>query len=107
MLWTNADSDAGWRATIRSHATYLHELAAKGLPLPGPFKISSLYLEGIMCDVLHAVDQGVACHVVANVFIEIMGLRHWGGNQELQLKGLQVNVRTILLSAFHYPTESE
>ena len=54
-----------------------------------------------MCDVLHAVDQGVACHVVANVFIEIMGLRHWGGNQELQLKGLQVNVRTILLSAFH------
>ena len=45
-----------------------------------------------MCDVLHAVDQGVACHVVANVFIEIMGLRHWGGNQELQLKGLQVDV---------------
>ena len=47
---------------------------------------------GVTTDVLHAVDQGVACHVVANVFIEIMGLNLWGANQDENLRGLEKDI---------------
>ena len=47
-------------------------------------------LEGVMVDVLHAVDQGVTCRVIASVFIEIMALKHWGTTQADQAAGLQV-----------------
>ena len=58
-------------------------------------KISKLWLIrtliwlGIMPDVLHALDQGVSTHVTANTCIDVCEQGHWGGNQQLQLKGLQ------------------
>ena len=52
--------------------------------------IRTLLLEGVMVDVLHAVDQGVRRRVIASVFIEIMALKHWGTNQADQAAGLQV-----------------
>ena len=75
---------------MRTHSSYLAELAAAGKPLPGPFKVETLQHEGVMVDVLHAIDQGVASHLIANVFVEIMALRHWGTNQADQVNGLQV-----------------
>ena len=89
-LWTSASLDAGWRPTLRSHGSWLAELAAHGRGLPDPFLIETLLLEGIMVDVLHAVDQGVSCRLIASIFVEIMALGHWGGNQAAQVAGLQV-----------------
>ena len=54
------------------------------------FNVYTMRLEFVMADVLHAVDQGVAVHIIGNVFTEIMALKHWGSNQEDQVKGLQV-----------------
>jgi hypothetical protein len=50
---------------------YLAMILLQGKLLPALFKIIALRNEGVMIDVLHAVDQGVACHVVANIFIEV------------------------------------
>ena len=91
LLWSNAALAAGWRATLRTHESYLEELRAAGRPLPGPFKVKTLFLEGILADVLHAVDQGLAAHLIANVFVEIMKLRHWGTTQAEQVKGLEAD----------------
>ena len=89
FIWTTAALDAAWRDTIRTHASWLAELAAAGSPFPDLFLIDSLQLESIMIDILHAIDQGVASHLVANVFLEIMALKHWGNTHEKQLAGLQ------------------
>ena len=68
---------AGWRPTIITHDSYIANLHAMGLSLPSLFKIKSLLFDGVTIDVLHAIDQGLASHVVANTFIEVsIG---WGG----------------------------
>ena len=72
LLWTNAAKGAGWRPTVRNHAAYLAHLARGGLHLPTLFKILSLRFEGVMMDVLHACDLGVASHLVANVIVECL-----------------------------------
>ena len=36
------------------------------------FKIITLRLEGVMIDILHALDLGVASHVCANIFVEVL-----------------------------------
>ena len=46
-----------------------------------------------MIDTLHAMDQGLASHVIANVFVEIMALGHWGSNQKAQAAGLQEDMK--------------
>jgi hypothetical protein len=71
LLWTNGSAGAGWRPTIRTHEQYVAMLALLGKLLPALFKIRALRLEGVMIDILHALDQGVSCHVVANIFIEV------------------------------------
>ena len=80
---------AGWRATIRSHESWLAELAAAQKSVPDVFKIKGMRLEGIMIDTLHAVDRGLASQVMANVFVEIMALGHWSSNQKARAAGLQ------------------
>ena len=46
-----------------------------------------------MLDVLHCIDQGVACHRFANVFVEIMALGHWGANQAEHAAVLNADMR--------------
>ena len=80
---------------MRTHESYIAELIAAGHALPGPFKIESLFHEGVLADVLHAVDQGLAAHLIANVFVEVMSLQHWGTTQAEQVKGLEVSCNAI------------
>lgn len=87
--WTDFGDGAGWRPTIRSHESWLAELAVAGKPVPDIFKVRGLRLEGVMIDVLHAVDQGLASHVIANIFVEIMALGHWGSTHKSRASGLQ------------------
>ena len=70
MSWTST-ADGGWRDRLRTHEEWVAELTAAGLPLPAIMQIVSLRLEGIMADVLHAVDQGVAFHLIGNAWWEL------------------------------------
>ena len=80
LAWQAAGPDAGWRATRRSHSSYLRDLRAKGRTPPLLLTIVvGLTLGCIMVDVLHAVDQGVASHVIANIFMHCIRKRVWGG----------------------------
>lgn len=68
LAFTNFTADAPWRATKRTHESYLAELAADGRPVPTLFaRVQGLRLESVMIDVLHTCDQGVASHVIGNV----------------------------------------
>ena len=72
---------------------YQEHLRALGVEPPNVFKIRTLRLEGVMIDVLHCLDQGVSAHLIANVFVEVMALRHWGTNPAAQVAGLEANMR--------------
>ena len=87
----NANADAGWRGNIRTHETYCAQCAANGVPLPNLFKIRSLCFEGVTIDVLHAVDQGLASHVVANALVELS--QPWGPNQAARAAALDRNIQ--------------
>ena len=87
LKWTNANDDAPWRTTKRTHADYMALLEREGKPIPILFLILTLRLEGVMFDVLHAMDQGVAVHLVANTMVEVMP--RWSANEADRAKGLQ------------------
>ena len=94
LVWTDGLATAGWRATMRSHEQYVAKLLADGVALPAVFNIKTLRLEGVMGDVLHALDLGVASHVVGNVMVSVMRKGHWGGTQALQAAGLEEHLKT-------------
>ena len=72
LLYTDGSPVAGWRPTCRTHADYLNKLRLEGLPIPRLYNILALHHEGVMIDILHAVDQEVSSHVAANVFVEVI-----------------------------------
>ena len=83
-MWTGR----GWRGTVTTHGSYLAGLVNEGFPTPVLFSILSLCHEGVLPDVMHCVDLCMACHICANVFVEVMEMGHWGSTQEQQLAGL-------------------
>ena len=68
LLFTNCRADAAWRDTLYTHDTYMAHLRRNGLPTPTLLAhCRGLRLENIMIDVLHAIDLGLASHVIGNV----------------------------------------
>ena len=67
-------------------------MMASDLRPPAIFKIPGMRIENVMLDVLHAVDLGLACHVLANIFIEVMQHGQWGNNQQNRSQGLQKEI---------------
>jgi len=92
LFWTDFNPNAGWRNTIWSHQEYLAMLNETSADVPELFNIVGLRLEMIMADVLHAIDLGVAAHVLGNVFFEL--LPNFGNNQQVQIKGLHTAILT-------------
>ena len=83
LRWTACGADAGWRATRQTHESYVAELRAAGRRLPVMLgEIVGLRLEGIMIDVLHVVDQGVASRIIANMYWELVTKKTWGGSTQ-------------------------
>ena len=69
LAWSRCDAEAGWRETRWTHEAYLAFLRGAGMAIPILLTcIVGFRLECVMVDVLHTVDQGVASHVIANVF---------------------------------------
>jgi hypothetical protein len=91
LRWSSNASS--WRDTIKSHEQYIAECQAEGIETPILLgKINTMRIEGIMVDVLHALDLGMTCHVIANVFVECMASGIWGGNQQVQAEGLRTDL---------------
>ena len=73
LSFANFAADAPWRATRRTHEVYVAKLRATGRALPALFEhVAGLRLECVMVDILHTVDQGVALHIIGNVFHECL-----------------------------------
>ena len=69
LSWADSRPGAGWRGTRWSHETYLEFLRGAGIAIPILLVgIIGFRLECICIDTLHTVDQGLASHIIANVF---------------------------------------
>jgi hypothetical protein len=93
FVWTDCSDASPWRTTIRSHESWLAEMSAAGKQVANLFKISGLRLEGVMIDTLHAIDQGIAVHAIANIFVEVMALNPWGSNKKANVAGLERDMK--------------
>ena len=58
LCWTHSEADAGWRASLRDHQTYLAIMRVRGEEPPAVFGITTLKLEACMGDVMHTMDFG-------------------------------------------------
>jgi len=100
LFWTNFNDDAPWLETLWSHESYLADLAEKGEDPPALFSITGFRLECVMVDVLHTVDQGIASHIIGNIFVEVLG--QLGQNRSQRLRVL--NDRILDFYKIHKPT---
>ena len=68
LLWTDCRRGAGWRATMWTHESYTQHLRDNLKPMPVILQcVIGFRIECIMIDVMHAVDLGIAAHIVASV----------------------------------------
>ena len=94
LLFTAVGPNAGWRETRRTHESYLAELLRRGEAVPILFALcTGLRLECVMIDIMHAVDLGLAAHVVGNIFWELIARRTWGPNQAVNLEALKERLK--------------
>jgi len=82
LAWTRSGLDAGWRATMFTHESYIQHLREAGKVPPVLFTAAiGFRLDCVLIDVLHTVDLGIAAHIIANVFIIVAVVRSkLGGN---------------------------
>ena len=71
-LWTQFGPDAGWRQNMFTHATWIEYCLGKGKGVVLLTQIDGFVLGMVHIDVLHTVDQGVASHVIGNIFSELV-----------------------------------
>ena len=89
LFWTDVTDGCGWRPTKRDHEAFMDAMRAQGRAISSLWKILTLKVDGVIIDVLHALDLGVSCHVCADIFVEVMDLGLWGGNQDQKAAGLE------------------
>ena len=77
LYFGNCADDAHWRSTHFTHESLMAHLRYHGFPLPILLlHVIGLRLECICIDVLHAVNQGIASHIIGNVVFIIVVLRN-------------------------------
>lgn len=91
--WTHVGPDANWRLRIQTHEMYLEWCHDNNVEPADIFLIESLYFEGCLSDVLHAMDEGLVPEIIGNTMLEVMERGHWGGNQSLQAAGLDEHLK--------------
>ena len=91
--WTSTGPAAPWRSTLKTHDSWLADLAAQNIAPSGLFDVQGLRLEMLMIDTLHCVDAGgVAAHVIGNCFAEIAP--NFGCNHKEQAAGLNADLKS-------------
>ena len=96
LAFSNFATNSRWRNTRWSHESYLAHLRALGLAIPALLVcIIGFRLECVMVDTLHTVDQGVASHIIGNVFwlIAVKRRAFGGASQDEQIKNLDKHMR--------------
>ena len=90
LSFSNCSADAPWRATRRTHESYIAAIRARGGAVPCLFEhAQGLRLESIMIDVLHTSDQGFASHVAGNIIQECIQARAFDpGNADANIAAL-------------------
>ena len=89
LLFTTVAMDAGWRATRKTHESYVLDMERLGKELPVLFLVCiGLRLECCMIDILHCIDLGFTAHVVGNVFMELIRNHKLGPNQDSSIAAL-------------------
>eukprot|EP00959_Pyramimonas_sp_CCMP1952_P455419 9471522-Pyramimonas_sp.AAC.1 len=86
-------ADAGWRATLKSHESYLRECVDRNVPPCTLMKINTLQLEGFLPDAMHGMDEGFTSHVAGNIMFEIMEEAGWGPNQRTRASRLNDDLK--------------
>ena len=92
LLYTDCSPTAGWRATHLTNTDYRRQLRREHLAVPALLgRVIGMRLECIMVDVLHTVDQGVASHVIANIFWIVVIIRGAFGGANIPDKIARLN----------------
>lgn len=97
LFFTNTASDAGWRRTLFSHESYLEMLRLAGEVVPVLLaEVVGLRLDNFMVDTLHAVDLGIAAHILGNVLWILCIMRRClgGRNQAECVERLGVDIKS-------------
>jgi len=94
LLWTSVGADAGWRSTRMGQQEYMDDMRARGRAVPVLLSlVIGLTVTCVMIDVLHAVDLGVASHVIGHIFWRCVTMRAWGGRtNEENMKKLEMEL---------------
>jgi len=73
---------------------YMDDMRARGRAVPVLLSlVIGLTVTCVMIDVLHAVDLGVASHVIGNIFWRCVTMRAWGGRtNEENMKKLEMEL---------------
>ena len=50
-------------------------MRAQGRTISKLWDIITLTVYGLISDILHALDQGISSHIIANIFVEVMDSR--------------------------------
>eukprot|EP00959_Pyramimonas_sp_CCMP1952_P127176 2660233-Pyramimonas_sp.AAC.1 len=66
LCWTDTSTSAGWRTTLKKHEDHIAACEATGVPVSELFLIKSLFLEGFLSDVLHAMGEGIVPEILGN-----------------------------------------
>ena len=77
----NVSKAAAWRATYKSHESYIASQTAKGKQPCALMGIKVLRLEGFLPDAMHGMDEGFTAEVAGNVLYECMESDGYGSNQ--------------------------
>ena len=96
LAFSNFAPRSGWRRTRWTHESYLAHLRGLGLAIPALLIcIIGFRLECVAIDTLHTVDQGVASHIIGNVFwlIAVKKKAFGGSTQDQQIKNLDSHLR--------------
>ena len=83
LSWNQFATDAPWRYTRVSHAQYLADRAANGKAVAAIFEgVVGLDISIVMVDSMHAVDLGVAGHIIGNICWLCVLFAVWGGRNQ-------------------------
>ena len=96
LLWQDCRQCAGWRGTLWTHEGYMRHIRASGFPIPVLLMcVIGLRIECLTIDTLHAVDLGIAAHIVGNVLFVFGVLRSCFGGSNMAEKCKRIHDRLM------------
>lgn len=93
LCYLRMGRDAGWRRTMKDHASYIASRLAQGQKIATLFMILTMFLEGFLPDMMHSYDGGVVPECIGNLLWEIIELHPFGATQDANANGLHLSLK--------------